>query len=113
MCGICCRRCIWHIQTNITKNLGSKLEGGASSLLTRFYELNKCVGKLPFMALWQKLLDDFPEAAGYLDKELGGDNMKRWGLPWQVSALYGYYCYCIAHVCVQCLTPHCKRFYED
>lgn len=52
--------------------------------LEQFYQMNRCVGKGAFKELWKKLLDDFPHAASYLDIQLGGQHMERWGLPWQV-----------------------------
>jgi hypothetical protein len=67
------------------KNLGNVLGEMMGAFLKAFYAMNNCVGKKAFQSLWESLLATYPAAARYLNKELGGENMQRWGLPWQVS----------------------------
>lgn len=78
------RRCIWHMGQSIIKNLASLLGDHLSEFLSRFYNMNHCVGEAAFKELWRILMRDFPMTAKYMEKHFGGDNMKRWALPWQV-----------------------------
>jgi hypothetical protein len=69
---------------SIIKNLASLLGDHLSEFLSRFYNMNHCVGEAAFKELWRILMRDFPMTAKYMEKHFGGDNMKRWALPWQV-----------------------------
>jgi len=46
--------------------------------------MNTCVGKAAFEVLWNALMQGFPKARKYMEEQFGGENMKRWALPWQV-----------------------------
>jgi len=82
--GWVCVRCIWHIGKSITTNLAAVLGSQTSEFLQRFYTVNNCVGQAAFKELWSILMEDYPEAENYMEKQFGGENMQRWGLPWQV-----------------------------
>ena len=83
VCRFVCR-CIWHIGKSIITNLTSVLGNRTNEFLQRFYTVNNCVGKAAFKELWGMLLEDYPEAEHYMEKQFGGEHMHRWGLPWQV-----------------------------
>ena len=85
--------CIWHIGQNLKKNtkLNAELQAmnkDSQEFGSQFYNLNKCVGKHNFRNLWNEFLATYPGyPAEYMQESLGGDLMKRWAMPWQVSCL--------------------------
>ena len=77
--------CLWHLGQSVKKKVGPALGDRQKEFMQRFYSLNKCVGKGDFRKMWDKLLTDYEgTVANYLEERLGGDNLKRWALPWLV-----------------------------
>ena len=86
-------RCIWHLGQNIISNLSGILAERLKPFLDSFYKMNKCVEKVTFLRLWARLMTEFPDAAPYMEKHLGGEsNMCKWALPWQVCELAWHVC---------------------
>eukprot|EP00873_Tetraselmis_striata_P017587 jgi/Tetstr1/437851/TSEL_026491.t1 len=74
--------CIWHIYKNLHKNLAARL-GQCNKQFSRDFAIAQAqISKGTFKALYQSLLQCYPECASYLNKELT-HNAKYWA---------NYYC---------------------
>jgi hypothetical protein len=78
-------RCQWHLGKSLATNVRPKLGESFDAFLAEWYALNTILSEAAFTAEWERLLEEYPEASAYLERSLGGENLKHWGLPFQVG----------------------------
>jgi len=68
--------CLWHLQKNLTENLGSVLRSNFYLFMRDFWEVYRLGSPPSFVIGWQRLLAKYPEAVTYLKNNIFPDRQK-------------------------------------